>query len=42
MEFPDLFIEHAKPSKEEPVLLFLDSHERHVNLPVIKKAVTLA
>jgi hypothetical protein len=31
-------IEHAKPSKEEPVLLFLDNHESHVNVPVIKKA----
>jgi hypothetical protein len=31
-------IEHAKPSKEEPVLMFLDNHESHVNVPVIKKA----
>jgi hypothetical protein len=38
MEFLDHFIEHAKPSKEEPVLLFLDNHERHINVPVIKKA----
>jgi hypothetical protein len=38
MEFVDHFIEYAKPSKEEPVLLFLDNHECHVNVPVIKKA----
>jgi hypothetical protein len=30
MEFLDHFIEHAKPSKEEPVLLFLDNHESQV------------
>jgi hypothetical protein len=34
----DHFIEHAKPSKEEPVLLFLDNHDSHVNVHVIKKA----
>jgi hypothetical protein len=38
VEFLDHLIEHAKPSKEEPVLLFLDSHESHANAPVIKKA----
>jgi hypothetical protein len=38
MEFSYNFIEHAKPSKEEPVLLFLDNHESHVNVPVKKKA----
>jgi hypothetical protein len=38
MESLDPFIEHAKPSKEEPVLLFLDNHESHVNVLVIKKA----
>jgi hypothetical protein len=38
MEFLDHFIEHAKPPKEEPVLLFLDNHESHVNVPVNKKA----
>jgi hypothetical protein len=37
IEFLDYLIEHAKPSKEEPVLLFLDNHESHVNVPVIKK-----
>jgi hypothetical protein len=36
VEFLDHLIEHAKPSKEEPVLLFLDIHESHV--PFIKKA----
>jgi hypothetical protein len=38
IEFLDNLIEHAKPSKEEPVLIFLDNHESHVNVPVIKKA----
>jgi hypothetical protein len=38
IEFLLHFIEHAKPSKEEPVILFLDNHESHVNVPVIKKA----
>jgi hypothetical protein len=32
MEFLDHFIKHAKPPKEEPVLLCPDNHESHVNV----------
>jgi hypothetical protein len=33
MEFLDHFIEHAKSLKEEPVLLFLDNHEKSCQCP---------
>ncbi|XP_046393584.1 uncharacterized protein LOC124161317 [Ischnura elegans] len=38
LKFLDHFIQHAKPSKEEPILMFLDNHDSHVNIPVIEKA----
>lgn len=37
-KFIDHFIHHVKPSKEDPVLLFLDNHSSHVNIEVVKKA----
>ncbi|XP_026745200.1 uncharacterized protein LOC113506559 [Trichoplusia ni] len=36
--FMDHFIKHAKPTKEEPVLLLLDNHSSHVNIGVVEKA----
>ncbi|KAB0802144.1 hypothetical protein PPYR_04330 [Photinus pyralis] len=38
LEWLDFFIEHARPSKEKPVLLILDNHESHVSVAVIEKA----
>ncbi|XP_036149238.1 uncharacterized protein LOC118647803 [Monomorium pharaonis] len=32
------FIHHAKPTKEEPVLLMLDNHSSHINIEVVNKA----
>ena len=36
--FLDHFIKHVKPTKDDPVLLFLDNHHSHVNVAVINKA----
>lgn len=36
--FMDHFIKHAKPTKEEPILLLLDNHSSHVNIGVVEKA----
>nr|XP_053616775.1 uncharacterized protein LOC128678900 [Plodia interpunctella] len=36
--FMDHFIKHAKPTKEEPVLLLLDNHCSHVNIAIVEKA----
>ncbi|KAF5282314.1 hypothetical protein FQR65_LT14368 [Abscondita terminalis] len=35
--FMNHFIKHAKPTKEEPVLLLLDNHSSHVNIGVVEK-----
>lgn len=40
LEWLDFFIEHVKPSVEEPVLMVLDNHESHCSLAVIEKART--
>lgn len=36
--FIDHFIKHAKPTKEEPVLLLLDNHSSHVNIGIVEKS----
>lgn len=38
LDWMDFFIEHVRPSKEQPILLILDNHESHVSVAVTKKA----
>ena len=38
VEFLNHFITHVKPSQERPVLLLLDNHDSHVNIPAIDLA----
>ncbi|XP_050676211.1 uncharacterized protein LOC126973109 [Leptidea sinapis] len=38
LKFLDHFIQHVKPSIEQPVLLLLDNHNSHVNFHVVEKA----
>ena len=36
LQFLEHFRNHVKPSVEEPVILLLDNHDSHVNIPVIE------
>lgn len=36
LEFLEHFKNHVKPSVEDPIILLLDNHDSHVNIPVIE------
>lgn len=38
-KYMDHFINFAKPTKEDPVLLIMNNHETHTSIEIIEKAV---